>query len=213
MRIGFPVIFMRNGVEYAGIVASSSPRRDQVPLEDLNSPLTREQRFNELRCAIAFWDTEVRGWRQADNVPYLAIDVPLPAEGDFYSEVGAPDPGERLELKDAQAKHAAQMEEGRRAFEALPEEEKARLRAENQARIDVQSVNQRGGITAGFVNDTRESGLAAPDVRSPDPVDEDEAALTSAEHAVEAAIDDELDRDEIVLEGEGGNPLETRPIG
>lgn len=190
MRIGFPVIFIRNGVEYAGLVVSSSPRKDQIPAEpDPARPeLTREQRFNELRCSIAFWDSSPSqfgeggarlGWRQADNVCYLPIDEIIPLEGDFYSEVGAPDPGERFELKAAQAKHAAIMEEGRRAFEALPEEEKARLRAQNQARVELGGRNPPGEI-------------APPEIRSPDPLDE--RPMTHAEVELEERIDDELDR-------------------
>jgi hypothetical protein len=105
MRVGFPVIFIRNGVEHAGVTVTSSPKQEQIP-HDPNQPLTSEQRFGELRCSIAFWDCEIRGWRQADNVPYLSIELEVPAEGDFYSEVGAPDPAER---KAAAAEYAAQL--------------------------------------------------------------------------------------------------------
>jgi hypothetical protein len=183
MRVGFPVIFIRNGAEFAGIVATSSPRKDQVPIEDLNTPLTQEQRFNELRCSIAFYDLEVNGWKRADNVPYLSIDQEIPSEGDYYSEVGAPDAHERVVLREAQAKHAAQMEEGRKAFLALPPEEQARIRAANEAASEmtrdrraptpITGHAERQGLIQG-------AELAAEELRSPDPVEDDAPSVAGA---------------------------------
>lgn len=105
MRVGYPVIFIRNGREFAGIVATSSPKDEQPPVD--GSERTQAQALGELRCSIAFWDVEIRGWRQADDVPYLGIHLPVPAEGDFYSEAGAPDPQERAaEAADRDARMA-----------------------------------------------------------------------------------------------------------
>lgn len=169
MRVGFPVIFMRNGVEHAGLTVTSSAKQEQVPIG--GDQITRDQLFGELRCSIAYWDCEVRGWRQADNVPYLSIELEVPAEGEYYSEVGAPDPQERAA---AAAAYAEALRQG----------------SPNQ--IDY--------------------------VPSPDPV---EQPATSAELAVEEAIEESLEQGAGALESEGGptsaeldgNPLETRPIG
>lgn len=161
MRVGFPVIFMRNGVEYAGVTVTSSAKQEQVPIG--GDQLTRDQLFGELRCSIAYYDNTVRGWRQADNVPYLSIELPIPAEGDYYSEVGAPDPEER---KAAAAAYAEQLAKAK-------------------------------------------------------PAAVDETRATSAELAVEEAIEESLEQGVGALESEGGpasanldkDPLETKPIG
>lgn len=180
MRVGFPVIFIRNGKEYAGVTVTSSPKLEQVPTQT-DRPLTRQQLFGELRCSIAFWDTEIRGWRQADDVPYLSIELAVPAEGDFYSEVGAPDPQERA----AAAADAA--------------ERLARARAETPVTV--------------------EGALAAPEIRSPDPVDEEPRMISEGGPASAAIRESQgapiaSDRQEFLAGAQAAaDEIEARPIG
>lgn len=193
MRVGFPVIFIRDGVEHAGITVTSSAKQEQVPIG--GDAISRDQLFGELRCSVAFWDCEVRGWRQADNVPYLSIELEIPPSGDFYSEVGAPDPEER---KAATAAYAEQV---------------AKLRPAAVFDVTKLSDEERATLAQGGSGPIVE--VADPDFAEVEPL------ATSAELATEAAIDDALDAGVGRLDDEGGpasadlgpDPLETRPVG
>lgn len=94
MKVSYPVVLCRNGVEYAAIVCKASPRDEQPP-PDPTVELTQRQRLGELRCDLAFFDPVIRGWSVAENVRYISLDELVPAEGDVYYETGAPDPAER----------------------------------------------------------------------------------------------------------------------
>lgn len=84
MRVGYPIVFVRDRVEHAAVVCKQAPERGPggEPLKDLVVDL-------------AFYNPVTHTWSTVCDVSFLSADLKVPAVGDYFYETGAPDPAER----------------------------------------------------------------------------------------------------------------------